>query len=61
METTMIIRGKNFHVKYENGIVSVRSAKNIGWVSAQSKPINDLTDEKIQEMATQTVIGLGLA
>ncbi|WP_339757797.1 hypothetical protein [uncultured Winogradskyella sp.] len=60
METTMIIKGKKFHVKYESGIVSVRSPENITWVSGQKSPIPDLSNEKIQEMAKETVIGLGL-
>lgn len=61
METTMIIRGKKFYVKYENGIVSVRPTENITWVSGQTSPISDLSKEKIQEMAKETVIGLGLS
>ncbi len=61
METTMIIKGKKFQVKYESGIVSVRSPENIAWVSGQNNPIPDLSKEKIQEMAIDTVIGLGLA
>lgn len=61
METIMIIKGKKFHVKYENGIVSVRSPEDFAWVSGQKSPISDLSEEKIQKMAIETVIGLGLA
>tara|TARA_R110000868_G_scaffold355726_1_gene617283 strand:- start:83 stop:268 length:186 start_codon:yes stop_codon:yes gene_type:complete len=61
METTIIIKSKKFHVKYESGIVSVRSPENIAWVSTQKSPIPDLSKEEIQEMARETVIGLGLA
>lgn len=60
MEKAMIIRGKEFHIKYENGIVSVLPPGNITWISGQTNPKHELTDEEIEEIARETVRGLGL-
>ncbi len=60
MKTAMIIRGKKFHVKYENGIVSVKRPESIGWVTSYTTPTHNLTDEEIGEMAQGIVKGLGL-
>lgn len=60
METKMIIGGKHFHVKYENGIVSVRPEGNIGYVTAQTEPIEGLDEQGIMDLAIQSARGLGL-
>lgn len=60
METAMIIRGKEFRVKYENGIVSVMPSGSIGWVTGQTTPKDELSNEEIGEIAQEIVIGLGL-
>ena len=61
MEKTIIIKGKKFDVKYEEGIVSVRPNGNIAWVSGQITPNHNLTEVEIGELAQETVRGLGLA
>jgi hypothetical protein len=60
METKMIIGGKHFHVKYENGVVSVRSEGNIGYVTAQTEPIEGLDEQGVMDLAIQSARGLGL-
>lgn len=60
METTLIIRGRPFGVKYENGIVSVRPPESIAWVSGQTEPNHNLTENEIGEFAQEIVRGLGL-
>ncbi|MBO0324394.1 hypothetical protein J0X14_18970 [Muricauda sp. CAU 1633] len=60
METEMIIGGKPFRVKYENGIVSLRPEGNIGWLTAQTEPIEGLDEAGIMEVARQSARGLGL-
>ncbi|MGB2527182.1 hypothetical protein [Flagellimonas sp. SN16] len=60
METKMIIGGKHFHVKYENGVVSVRPEGNIGYVTAQTEPIEGLDEQGVMDLAIQSARGLGL-
>ncbi len=61
MEKDLIVKGKRFHVKYENGIVSVKPHESIAWVSGQAEPIEGLAEEGIIEIARQSISGLGLA
>lgn len=60
METEMIIKGRRFRVKYENGIVSVKPIEKIAWVSSQTQPNHNLSENEIGEIAQEIVRGLGL-
>lgn len=56
----MIIKGRRFRVKYENGIVSVKPIEKIAWVSSQTQPNHNLSENEIGEIAQEIVRGLGL-
>lgn len=56
----IIVRGKRFNVKYENGIVYIKHHENLAWVSAQNEPIEGLDKETVMDIARDSVFGLGL-